>query len=850
MQLVDQLHQLNIEKIDVSSMRQKASVTNLHLFPVSKEDPEEILKNSGRSELYEVKVPYLFFYNTDIHQALFNKKLTIGNFRIVEPKIDYINFAKLKPERVSEENIQEFFDLMSNYITDVDIRRIELKSGKVRLTNHSRKGKTIVFDNKMTLKLDRFRLNKYQIGKRKLLFSRNIDLRIDKYLFKLSDNVHYLQAGEIGLSTFDNHVYVKDAIFYPDITNPKYKELPWNIHIKIPMVSLSGVDLPRLYFDHVLMAEEFGISKPDIKMYRMDTEAKKIDFKQLELPLPKELQYLSINRFHLDDGSLDIYKTDGLDHKDLISGEISMQSRNLAIESSPKGNSALVKSGIFNTRLSQLVIQPPNKNQTITVESINYSTSNKNVVLKNLDIVPRQLEKVKNQYKLNVPELTLESFDIDAAYIDNIYKLKAINLLNPEFTFYKNTKDTVGFNPFATNLYRHFSGFADEFSAKILKLNNATFNYIRPSGSVTQKGVDLQLKNFKLNGESAAHKFLNSEEFLFNFKDVVRYDKNKWYRFEIDNISFSSADNDFVASGLRVVPKYSRSDFPKIVGHQLDHFNGRLKELRFGQLDLKRWFDKSELVGNTIMIDGLHLDVHRDKRVKFNEKQRPAMPHDLMKDFELEFYFDSLLMKNSDISYAERIKESLTAGKIDFTDVNVSLKPFTNIPYLFHSAKNVEMDVNGRLMGKPLISAKMNFDLTSVNNQFEVNGSIEPFSLEILNPMVEPAALMSISSGDAKRFEFQFSGDNDIAKGKLKFAYDDLKISILEIKDGSTKRMGFSSFMANSLMIKSKNPRGKILLSDEIDYQQDPSRSILNYWWKSIFDGVKNTFGIKDKKQN
>jgi hypothetical protein len=68
------------------------------------------------------------------------------------------------------------------------------------------------------------------------------------------------------------------------------------------------------------------------------------------------------------------------------------------------------------------------------------------------------------------------------------------------------------------------------------------------------------------------------------------------------------------------------------------------------------------------------------------------------------------------------------------------------------------------------------------------------------------------------------------------------------MKDGNTKEAKFASFLANSLMLRDKNPRGKELLPDEIYFQRDQKRSVLNYWWKSIFSGIRNTLGIKENK--
>ncbi len=851
MQLVDHLHRMTIEKIDISSSRKRAGIENLHLYPfISRENPQHLLKQYGHSELYEVKVPYLFLLNTDIHQAFFNKKLTIGNFRIINPEINLESFAKLKTKNETKQSPDEFYDLLSNYIKDVDIRHIEVKDGEIKLTNHDRKGNTIGFDNKFNLLLEKFRLNKNEIGRRKLLFSENVDLKIKKYLFRLSDHVHYLQAGEIGLSTFDSRVYVYDTILYPDITNPAYKKMPWNIYIGIPAISLSGVDLLKLYYDGRLTANQLSISKPEIKLYKVGENKKNIDFKEFTLLLPEEIKELSIDELQLNGGVLQLLKEVAAKHQKYMQGFIEMKTSGLKIENNLPKNPSSVTSGIFTTKLKNLWIEPIGRNQHIGMESIDYSTNSKKIGVKNLSISPKTADPAKNQYSLKVPKLQLNSFNIGQAYTNNQYFFDQITLSKPEFIFYRNTNDSTRFNPYTIDLFPYFKDFADVFATKRLSLEGASFQlFIKGKKTVEQQGIDLNLSGFRV-APTKSNRFLYSDQFAFNFNDVVRYDSKKLYRFNFDRISFSSIDNHFVINGIHLEPQYSREELPHKVGHQVDYFTGSLREIRFEDMDLQRWFDKQELVGKRLQLNGLNLDVYRDKRIPFNEKQRPAMPQNLIRNFDLKFYFDSLELNNANISYAEQIEESPEAGKVDFKNLNASLKPFTNIPYLSGVAANSQLNVNAHLMGEPLVSVQIHFDLFSPANLFEVQGYLAPCSMNILNPMTEHGALMEINSGTLDKFEFHFTGDNDQTKGKLKFAYDNLRISILAIKNGNTKKSKFSSFMANSLMIKSKNPRGKILLPDDIDYRRDPSRSILNYWWKSIFSGVKNIFGIKGKKED
>jgi len=120
--------------------------------------------------------------------------------------------------------------------------------------------------------------------------------------------------------------------------------------------------------------------------------------------------------------------------------------------------------------------------------------------------------------------------------------------------------------------------------------------------------------------------------------------------------------------------------------------------------------------------------------------------------------------------------------------------------------------------------------------------------MHILNPVIEPLASVSIRSGRVNRFEFNFSADRMKSTGSLLLGYDNFRISVLEKKNGGTKESKFASFIANSLLLRSKNPRGKELLPDEINYHRDQKRADINYWWKSVFSGVKNTLGLKENK--
>ncbi|MDP3172968.1 MAG: hypothetical protein Q8M88_00865, partial [Phenylobacterium sp.] len=154
------------------------------------------------------------------------------------------------------------------------------------------------------------------------------------------------------------------------------------------------------------------------------------------------------------------------------------------------------------------------------------------------------------------------------------------------------------------------------------------------------------------------------------------------------------------------------------------------------------------------------------------------------------------------------------------------------------------------IMDSCQLTTSMNYQMNNPENRFTVAGSLSPFNMRILNPVLEPLASVSIRSGKVERFQFTFSADRTNASGYVIFGYNDMKISVLEMKNGNTKEAKFASFLANSILLRSKNPRGNELLPDEINFMRDEKRSVANYWWKALFSGIRNTLGLKESKQD
>ncbi len=848
MQLVDQLHRMTIEKFSISTRQNRASLQNLHLFPDSKEDMEELLKKYNRSELYEFTIPELSFTNADFHQAFFKKKLYADTLSIKMPTIYYENFALLKPSK-PKANFEDLYFLVSNYLDDIHFGKVDIPDGTIRLINHSKNDKTISLNNHFSLKLDNTQINQDQFGQKKLLFSEQIEFSVRDHLIRLSDNVHVIKAGTVGFSTSRKEVYVTNARMYPETNSQKFSSINWNIQLNIPEIRIKGINIVDLYFDQKIEADNVLINNPEIKLYQKNKKKDPTELKEVSFPLPEQIQSISIRQFNLNNGSLKIFSELSSQPYLLVQSDLKMESRDILIQNNENSNRPEFKSGKYTASLFQFKFTPKDKNQQISIEELNFSTNERHILARQLTVKPKTKSAKLDQFELRIPSISMNGFDIDNAYRNNQYFFESILVEKPVFLLYNNAKDSIQLNPFNVNFYPHFESFADVFTTKNLKVNEVDLTVFKNGQKKMQEKISFDLSNFRIDSKPSAG-FIHSTDFSFSIQNTQHQDAQKLYRFTTGSSEYSSKKDRFIARDIRLIPNFSKEKFNTQTGYQSDYFEGKLDSVLISQPNIRRWFDKGELAGKSMSVNGLDIDIYRDKRLPFDENRRPEMLQDMIKKLPYPVQIDSLKLIDGRIKYSEQPALGDKEGQIGFSNLQISIKPFTNMKGSGSKIPDFKLNGTATIMDSCQMKVSMNYQMNHPDNLFTASGSLSPFNMRILNPVLEPLALVSIRSGQVDHFSFNFTADKTHATGHVLFGYNDLHISVLELKDGNTKEAKFASFIANSLLLRSKNPRGKELLPDEINFQRDQKRSVLNYCWKSIFSGIRNTLGIKDKAES
>jgi hypothetical protein len=268
-----------------------------------------------------------------------------------------------------------------------------------------------------------------------------------------------------------------------------------------------------------------------------------------------------------------------------------------------------------------------------------------------------------------------------------------------------------------------------------------------------------------------------------------------------------------------------------------------LKDFDYGD-----WLSEKVIRGGLLTVGPSATKITRDNTYPFNKNQRPPWPQDLLLKIKQPFEVDSLYILPSTIHYIEVLEANDQEMEIRFEGVTATSGWISNIPKPAETTDFIKIRAKGKVAGEGNITLNTDFNLSSPSHWHHVSGRIEPLALNTFNPILEKSTNLTIEQGQLNRFDFDFTADDTQAGGELYFGYDLFKIGVYNIRHGDTIRSGLNSFLANSFVIDTKNPRGKTFEPEKITYQRDIHRSILNYWWKAIFESTKSVIGIKEKK--
>ena len=484
-------------------------------------------------------------------------------------------------------------------------------------------------------------------------------------------------------------------------------------------------------------------------------------------------------------------------------------------------------------RLPHIINEANESPYLITYKELDISLLNRDLKATEIVLVPKSsLNNSANKAGIyaNIESLDVANFNIWDLVFSNKIHAKSLTLTKPDITIIKDRSKQAK---------RDKKAVRDDIVAPFSKLvyvsdvfmKNANVRMVDTDNQpiLTVYNMSFNLEEILITEETLAQKLPFSYGKYTVICDSLFYQPSVFY--QIRGKDFKTTEQNLTVGAFEMVPQQSRKSFVKMIAREKDQFAIKGKRIVINQM---KWgFNKDELFVN---LDGLVLDevdanIYRNKMPE-DDLTKKKLYNDLLRNIPFELKVDTLFVKNSRLIYEEEVDFSKGPGILTFNKFNMfvtgiaSGKNKTKMP-------DVKINVKAQFMNVAPLEVDWTFNVLDKSDGFNIKGKILNFPAERISTFTKPYVNATIK-GDLDEVYFNFSGNDDIARGDFAINYDDLKVDIFKKKERKKKNK-FLTSIANLFV---KNDTKDKINAAEIEVERIKEKSFFNFLFRAIAEGL------------
>lgn len=858
LKLADNLHVFKADRVFLDTKLSRIQIDGFALKPADPNQIQSTLDRYGKSTTLDIFVPHFSAEGVDIKSAYFDEVLNVNRILVPSPKIGIFRYRPVV-EDLEEEKVdqQEILQLLTNYFKEVKVKSLVLQRGTLNYENYIRERIRTFSEDNVSIAVKNFHINEQtNPDELKFLFSEEVDLRLNNYVFNIADGKYNILADRINFNTAREEIIASNVRLIPrNVFTDKTR-----VRATIPEMSFRGVDLESFLFENTLSLEKVKLSGSNVNVLINndldDQDAPVARRQRRERNLPKIIDIVKIDTIEAEKALFSLGFREGGVQTELINTGVDLSFYDFMLDSAIISRGNIVE---FFTSMAlgidEFWLTLKDSVHQVTFSKVELDTRYEGILLDNFRIIPRDLSgKPGNPvFSGHIPTILIKIRSLAEIQSNKDLWIKELRLFRPDMEVFvdqvKRDPKDGGEKEIKEGLFSSLQ--IDDF--EIVEGNLAFFQKDGSKEPQILKKLSLAFEDLKLDLNELQDfktKDLLQKEFKLTFPDFSLLLKDSLNKVSIGMVSITN--QEIALSDVSIEPRYGWYQYGKKVGVQTDVINVHLPSVLILNPDLDLLTEYEMLKAPKILVRDAKGEFFRDKRYKREQGIFRPMPQALMRKAGLNVQVDTFLVENASIFYHEFPENGMVPGQLSFTELSASLIPFQlskvaldglhNEASLFATAKingQAPISLQGRLSFQPPYPMK-------------ISAQLDAFDLDHLNSILVPNAFVKVRSGRVNGADWSFTADNEKAIGSMKFLYNDLKMDLLdertlEIASGRKKIL---TFVLNVFAVRTHNPRGffNTTIASNIYFPRDKERFIFNYWWKASFSGLKGSVGLGQPK--
>ncbi len=408
---------------------------------------------------------------------------------------------------------------------------------------------------------------------------------------------------------------------------------------------------------------------------------------------------------------------------------------------------------------------------------------------------------------------------------------------------------------YTSPLYKIISPVFDKIGVAEISLSNGKVTFNMESASDTAvfllDSISFHAERFLVDSTAYDQKkAFYCDDLHFSIGNTHHILPGKSYGVEVGKIMIGVSDSIFSIDHFKLIPQFPKTEFAYKTPKHSDWM-----ELSVGTVKLKGFDFRKLVLEKTVNIDSLivqnvNFGNYKNQKIVIEHHKMPLI-YEPFQRIKVPIRISNGLIDNFNLVYEELPKKGNKAGLISFTNMRGEFSGWTNIPdSLNHTNKLI---AKAKLMNEGQVNATIFFPVDSMNDRFEIVGTLGPMKMATLNRIIEPLSPARIKSGYIRGMDYYIVGGRYKAFINMQLLYNDLTADILK-GDGNQERSSnqVASFLANGLIKRDNPDKGDNKEPRRVtaEHIRDPYHSSFNYLWKIYLSGLVQTVGFTKERQD
>jgi hypothetical protein len=310
--------------------------------------------------------------------------------------------------------------------------------------------------------------------------------------------------------------------------------------------------------------------------------------------------------------------------------------------------------------------------------------------------------------------------------------------------------------------------------------------------------------------------------------------------FRADTLAVDLAAGTFSLVHAALIPIFSKHTFAQKDPRHRDWTEILARDVQCRGIDFAQVLAAEKTLSiDSVSLAGLHIGNYKNKKIPAAPRIKPML-YETIQNVKLPLIINHLTCHGFDVHYEELDAKADSPGTVILDRGVIRASNVTNIAH--KHGRFFTVDIQSRLMHGGTLKAVFKFPISPSDDHWEAVGSLGKTDAKVFNAALEPMVNMRMHSGTIEHVDFRLTGTKTRSHVAMTMVYNNLNVGLLRRHD-HTKERKFVGALAN-VIVKSDNParhgKGK-LRSVEADFNRDPYKSMYNYLWHSLLQGIKKT---------